>query len=143
MKRRIFGVVLLSLLILLTFSAVSAHGHSHTQLEKAGWTCQPIPFGDPADFEFWPHCFPPNISFEGAAAGNYASITVKVFDDLRPDRGNGHFLGTEILIHEDVYNEQPCMGEGGGEYHYLGGPDEPQPIPYYACHHFDPASGLD
>jgi len=39
------------------------------------------------------------------------------------------FLGTELLIHEDVYHGRPCP-QDGGEW-------ELNPaIPYYACHHF-------
>ena len=115
---RVISVLAAMLLLLLAFSVVYAHGHTADQLDKAGWACGPA---GPHD---WIHCFPP------AARGNPSTIQVKVFGV------EGHpFLGTEILIHKDRYNGQPCMTDGGGPYEPLF-PDPPN-IPYYACHHFD------
>jgi hypothetical protein len=73
------------------------------------------------------HCFPPRVTFpDDVINGNLQTVQVKVFDEP------GHpFLGTEILVHEDIYNWQPCMADDGESYHYLGF------APYYACHHFE------
>ncbi len=82
----------------------------------AGWNC----FN--AGPNNWMHCNPPKT---GNPDTIVKTIQVKVFGE------DGHpFLGTEILVHESIYNGQPCMTDGGGPYHFLGF------IPYYACHHF-------
>jgi hypothetical protein len=43
------------------------------------------------------------------------------------------FLGTELLIRDDLYNNQPCPQDGLDKYEDLSG----EGLPYYACHHFD------
>lgn len=139
MRTKIIGIFVLALLLLLTVSVASAKskGHHYTQLQNAGWFCTPIPFGD----ELWPHCFPPD-SFPptpGPSGNLPASIVVKVFDDILVPDG-GFYLGSEILIREDLYNWQPCMQDGGGPYHFLGSEGG---LPYYACHHFDTLAALD
>lgn len=121
-KLAVLFVVLLLLLAAFT-AAAQAKGNNPDQLMEAGWICMGPPAPD------W-HCIPPRYDFDVVVAGGYASVPVKVFS------GAGVFLGTEILIHEDLYHEQPCPPD---EVIYLNGPPipEPQRIPYYACHHFD------
>ncbi len=139
MRTKIIGLLALSLLLLLTFSIASAHGHSPDQLTKNGaWTCIPIPFGEGEFEEFWPHCFqshkfPPS---PGPSGNLPSSIVVKVFDD---EKDGFHYLGSEILLRADLYRGQPCMQDGGEPYHDLSG----EGLPYVACHHFDTSAYLD
>jgi hypothetical protein len=113
---RVAGLAGILVLLAFTFGTAFGHGHTADQLVAAGWTC----FN--AGPNNWTHCNPPGT-------GNSDSvIQVKVFGE------SGYpFLGTESLIHKDIYErgrQQPCSTDGGGPYHFLGVP------PYYACHHF-------
>ena len=84
------------------------------QLVSAGFLCQ---VAGPHD---WVHCFNGQLIGRGRAP-----IPVMVFS------GDGSlFLGTEHLIHENVYAGQPCPQDGLDQWEYVG------VIPYYACHHF-------
>jgi len=115
MKARKLIFLLVVLLLLIVVSTVSAHGNDSDRLSNAGWNC--IVAGP----NNWIHCFAPGQSMARGQAGN-----VMVFG------GDGHpFLGTELLIHEDVYNGQPCAADNGEPYHFLVDP------PFYACHHFE------
>jgi hypothetical protein len=100
-----------------------AGGVTAEKLESTpAWSCEIAgPHG-------WNHCF-------NQKNGNGKVIQVRIFGDLDGGWEVGDpLLGTEILIHESVYNGQPCSTDGGGEYAYLG--SGPPFIPYYACHHF-------
>ena len=132
MKSRTFIVMFAALLLLLLASTASAHGLDTEKLENAGWDCSIAgPHG-------WVHCFPP-----GAPMTKGKATTVKVFDCQGPSctvgeegafDGVGHpFLGTELLIHSSVYNDQGCATDGGEAYH----PVETPIGVFYACHHFD------
>ena len=118
-KLKIVVVLAASLLLLLALFTVAyaRGGHTSAQLENAGCAC-----GNAGPHN-WVHCFPP------AKRGNPATIQVKVFGVP-----GDPFLGTEILIHRDIYNGQPCPTDGGGPYEPLF--PQPPNIPYYACHHF-------
>lgn len=113
------GVLIAMVLLVLAVTAASA-GHTSGQLVDAGWTCANA---GPSN---WKHCFPPSVDFPGdLLAGEYATIQVKVFGEV------GYpYLGTELLIRADLYNdnEPPCAQDGGGSYDPLFG--------YMACHHF-------
>ena len=105
----------------LSSGAASAHGNNSGRLANAGWTCFPA---GPASNT---HCVNPG----GAGNGHAKAIGVMVFSPT------GHpFLGTELLISNDVYNGQPCATDGGGAYHDLSG-DAPDFLPFSACHHYD------
>ena len=113
MKSRKLVFLLVVLLLLIVVSTVSAHGNNSDRLTKAGWTC----FN--AGPNNWTHCTAPGKSMTSGKVGNVMVFGV-----------DGHpFLGTEILISAEVYNDQPCATDGGGLYHELG--------PWMACHHFD------
>jgi len=130
MKARKLIFLLAVLLLLIVVSTVSAHGNDSGKLSNAGWGCMIA--GDHG----WVHCFAP-----GKSMTQGKTSVVQVFDCQSPDcvdlgggafSGVGHpFLGTELLIHADVYNGQPCATDGGEPYHFLGF------IPFYACHHFE------
>jgi hypothetical protein len=67
---------------------------------------------------------------------------VRVFDTQDANASEAEFLGTELLIHVDLYNGQPCpqLNRPGGEpilYEDLR--QTPAPLPYFACHHFETA----
>jgi hypothetical protein len=113
MKKKLFLGVSLTLLLMAITVVAYAGGHTEDQLDKAGWTC--ITTG-PRD---WRHCFPPS------RGGSASTVQVKVFDV-----GGQSFLGTELLIHEDIYAGQPCPQEGKDQYDKVPG------MPYFACHHF-------
>lgn len=122
MKRKVFSFVLLVLLLTSVVAVASAHGLSSDRLERQGWTCFAIPEV---------HCVPPSVAFPDDLLSDNPpmAVNVMVFS------ADGHdFLGAELLLHEDVYNGQDCMTDGGHTYHYLGSP------PYYACHHYDTSS---
>lgn len=123
MKFKMLGLLSAVLLLFMAVAAVSAHGHSPDQLVKAGWfACIPGVGDQPPDN--WTHCIRNNPFVSDPPA----TVQVKVFGP-----GGHPFLGTEILIHKDVYKDQPCATDGGGLYHDV----EPiLGIPYVACHHF-------
>ena len=114
MKKKLLFVVVLLVLLTTTVVAASAGGNNAAQLTRAGWNCVTAGPND------WVHCDPP-----GTGASD-ATIVVKVFDVP-----GSPFLGTELLIHADLYRGQPCETDGGGPYADLS------PFPYFACHHFD------
>ncbi|UCH26990.1 MAG: hypothetical protein JSV66_04940 [Trueperaceae bacterium] len=113
---KIFGFAVM-FSILIAFSSAFASGPTVEELEQEGWGCNTA---GPRD---WVHC----LQQEPGAA----SILVLVFGvDRQP------FLGSELLVRDDVYFEQPCAEEGGGPYELvdIGGVD------YRACHFFDTGS---
>ncbi len=112
--------LLLALGILAGPVSANGGGVSPEKLQKAGWTCiTPDPHPDPRGI----HC----IKDLGAVlAGERATSIVMVFD---PE--TGEFWGTELLIHQDLYNGQPCP-QGDGSYVDLSGLG----LPYFVCHHF-------
>jgi hypothetical protein len=127
LKRIIVTVIALGAIIGLGAGMLSAggvaeaHGVSPAKLGNAGWTCFDVP-------GLGVHCQPP-----GSEASS-ASLSLLVFDTSDPGAGHAPFSGTEILIRADLYNGQPCPGEGADDYEGLdlfGGPE----IDYYACHH--------
>lgn len=115
-KRRMIMMLAVVAMTMGLMAPASAGGLTADKLDDAGWSCVPAgPHG-------WVHCFSP------AAEASAGSITIRV---MVFDVPGDTFLGPELLIHEDVYNQQPCMTDGGAEYTYL------EPLigaPYYACH---------
>ncbi len=93
-----------------------ARGPGNTHLAAQGWTCVTAgPNG-------WVHCFPPGFDRSDR------SITVRVFDST-DTTVDGTLLGTELLIHDEVFAGQPCPQDGGA-YEPLAG------TPFWACHRF-------
>lgn len=92
------------------------------RLSSHGWMCVPIP-------QLGVHCFGP-----GAFSAS-ASVPVLVFDTDDPMHPAAPFLGTEILIRDDLYAGQPCAAEGG-EYELLPASETPFDVDYRACHHY-------
>lgn len=84
------------------------------QLEDAGFTCFP---SGPTE---WIHC----MDLDKLLAGK-KSVPVKVFSV-----DGQEFLGTELLLHEDVYAGQPCPTDELNLWEVVDG------TPYLACHHF-------
>ena len=111
-------MVSLAAIMLFANGASANGGHTAAQLERAGWGCGIAgPHG-------WVHCSRDN--------GSALVILVKVFT------GDGsQFLGTELLLHRDIYNGQPCAQDGGGPWFELDLVDPGNP--YYACHRFGTA----
>jgi hypothetical protein len=116
-------VVLLTLVVLASLAtAALAKGVNPAQLSQAGWACMN------AGPHNWVHCFPPG------AGASPATMSVRVFDTQDVSATEAEFLGTELLIHVDLYHGQPCPQNGLSEYEDL----RPETgLPYYACHHFE------
>ena len=99
-------------------AAASSGGHTAQQLIDAGWECVTPP-GDNV------HCT--KVIEE---LGTAPRLTFRVFGV-----GTGEFLGTEMLVREDVFKGEPCPTDPpSGEYTDL------RPIlglPYFACHRYD------
>jgi hypothetical protein len=104
-------------------SETLARGSSPAQLARAGWTC--INAG-PDDFV---HCFPPG------AFKSDETLAVRVFETTDVDAEDAHFLGTELLIRDDVYQGQPCP-QNGEEYELLPASVTGLQADYRACHHY-------
>ncbi len=95
-------------------AAADARGVSPEKLQNAGWECFDNPLGT--------HCTQGGL--DAVFAGEANTIHVMVFD-----LEDGEFLGTELLVHDDVFNDQPCP-QDGGEYFQV------TPV-YWACHHYE------
>jgi hypothetical protein len=111
-------------------AAAAAQGINPAQLGEAGWTC----FN--AGPNNWVHCIQPG------ADASPATISVRVFDTQDASASQAEFLGTELLIHVDLYNGQPCPqlnGPAGEPVLYEDLRQTPAPLPYFACHHFETA----
>jgi hypothetical protein len=128
MASRIVGVLVLLLSLVSTFTTVaSAGGNSPAHHVEAGWTCVV------AGPHNWVHCFPPGAFSSGS------SLSVKVFDTDDTSSTDAAFLGTEHLIHADLYAGQPCPQDGGEEYDFLPSAVSGLPFDYRACHHYSTA----
>lgn len=122
LKRSHLKLLVLFLAIFLAAGAVAAGGQNPAQLSNAGWTC----FN--AGPHNWVHCYPPGT-------GNSANtINIKVFETSEVGAETAEYLGTELLIHADVYNEQGCPQDGLSTYEDMF---PTTGLPYYACHHFE------
>lgn len=118
MRRTLIATLIAAVAAAIATAAGSSGGHTADQLLNAGWECVTPP-GDNV------HC-----TQELAALGRDDRVTFRVFNV-----NTGEFLGTEMLVHEDVFKGQPCPTDPPSrQYTYLG------PIlglPYYACHRYD------
>jgi hypothetical protein len=61
-----------------------------------------------------------------ANSSSEETIQVKVFDEA------GHFKGTEILWHIDIYRGQPCPQDAILDLNTLTGGE----LPYLGCHRY-------
>ena len=99
-----------------------AAGLSPEALVDRGWDCRPVPFSLTRV-----SCSQPNQIHPGAIAGppppddRPASIMVFVFD-------SGAFVGTNLLIRSDLYNDQECRATRA-PYRFIAR------IGYYECLH--------
>lgn len=121
-NRSHFKLVILFLTIFLAAGVAAADGQSPAQLSDSGWTCMN------AGHYLRVHCFPPGT---GHSAN---TINIKVFETTDIGSDTAEYLGTELLIHADVYNQQGCPQEDLDLYEDLY---PTTGMPYYACHHFD------
>lgn len=103
----------------MTAGSALGRGVDPGKLENAGWFCFPA--------QGFVHCVPDG---DAVFSGEANASTVLAFE-------GDEFLGTELLIHQDLYNGQPCPQDevtgGDGGYIDLSG----QGLPYFVCHHFD------
>ena len=115
MKRMITTLVATTALLVVAMAgaASAGSGNGPDQLERAGWDCFSIPLGI--------HC---TQHLDALESGEAVAVPVMVFE-----HGTEDFLGTELLVHDDVFNAQPCP-QDGGEYFRVAGS-------YWACHHYE------
>lgn len=88
--------------------------HTADQLINAGFDCFNT---GPSN---WVHCMDLDKLINGMR-----SVPVKVFSE-----DGSEYLGTELLLHEDVYAGQPCPQDDLNVWGPVDG------APYMACHHF-------
>ncbi len=119
MKAKMSGVLIILVLSVLAVGGVAARGQSPAQLSRSGWSC----FN--AGPDNYVHCTLPGAGASGA------TMSVKVFETTNVSATEAEYLGTELLVHKNRYNEQPCPQNGLETYEYLGF------VPYFACHHYD------
>jgi hypothetical protein len=124
MKQRASWIIVVALsFVLLAAGGAFAGGKGPAQLTRAGWLC--VNAG-PDDYV---HCFPP-----GAFRAD-ASVAVRVFETTDTGAESAHYLGTELLIRDDLYAGQPCA-QNDGEYELLPASETGLPADYRACHHY-------
>ncbi len=100
-----------------------AGGNTPAQLTKAHWDCiTPAP-GDNI------HCAPPG-GLDRVVSHEAETMTFKVFH-----KDTEEYLGTELIVRDDVYNRRPCPTDPpSGQYTYL------KPLlglDYWACHRYN------
>ena len=109
----------------LAIPAAPAGAVTAGQLQNAHWDCVPAP---PITDEL--HCAPPG-GLARMFAGEARTMTMRVFS-----ADGTTFLGTELNVRDDIFNNQPCPTDPPFfRYVYLG--DAFPGLDYWACHHFD------
>jgi hypothetical protein len=111
-------VLVLALSLPMSVSANNGKGNNPKSLGEAGWFCFNVP-------GLGVHCAPPGKFFGDK------TIPLKYFDTDDVNAENAVYLGTEILVHESIYNGQPCPQEGLDQYFQVIAPGG---LVYYACH---------
>jgi len=123
--RRVLVMVSATALFMATIVGTAvAKGPQPDRLASAGWFC----FGHDSPAI---HCVPDGAAvFSGEAK---ASLIMTWGSDT------GEFWGTELLIHEDIYNGQPCPQDlvNGEPSTYIHLNDLGLELPYLVCHHFE------
>lgn len=123
--RRYFIVLSAAALAMTMIAGPAAgRGPDPDRLAQAGWFC----FGHDAAAI---HCMPDGEAVETGQAKSSLIMTWGT--------ATGEFWGTELLIHEDLYNDQPCPQDlvNGERSTYIPLKDLGLPLPYVVCHHFD------
>lgn len=131
MRRRPAALLSLSVIFLVAVGVASpavAHGASPAKLGQAGWGCAFV-LGNV-------HCAPPG-GFDRVVAGSAESMTFLVFQTTDPGDEDAPFLGTELIIRNDLFQGQPCPTDPPSQEYtdlapLLG-------LPYFACHRYDSA----
>ena len=119
----VFAVIAVASVILVG-TAVGARGNALTQVQEAGWDCNPlILIGGHY------HCSPPGRPSVADIVAGTATTPSIVHQVFRPD---GSFAGTETLIRADLFAGQPCPTD-----QWLPVPPWLSTPAYYACHHFE------
>ncbi len=103
-------LIIVSIITLFAFAGNATADNTADKMEAAGYFCFN---GGPQN---WTHCL------RAEHFGN-PTVQVKVFSEDGYD-----FLGTELLLREDIYRGQPCPQENAEFWSFLVDPA------YYACH---------
>lgn len=121
MRRAIIIAALLGAAATVAPVPASAGGVGPAQLTSAGWDC-PVVLGAI-------HCAPPG-GLARVLSGEAETMAFLVFQT-----SDGEFLGTELIVRDDLFSGQPCPTDPpSGEYTHL--------LPllgldYWACHRYD------
>ena len=100
-------------------ATTAAERLSPAKLTGHGWTCFDTPEGV--------HCAPPGV---GAPAPNgRPTYTLRVFATHDVTATDADFLGTELLVRDDLFNHQPCPQSPTREYTFLDFLGD------WTCHH--------
>lgn len=123
MRRLLVLATGMAMVMAMTAGTALGRGVEPDKLERAGWSCFPA--------QGVVHCVPDG---DAVFSGDANTSIVLAF---APTGNQTDFLGTELLIHQDLYNGQPCPQDevtgGDGSYIDLSG----MGLPYFVCHHFD------
>jgi hypothetical protein len=115
--KKLFNTTTVFVILLAAFmvSGTAQAGNTAAKLKRAGYAC----FNDgPSN---WTHCW------IESKIGNQV-IPIKVFSE-----DGTEFLGTELLLRDDVYRGQPCPQDGLALWEFL---DFGDGLGYFACHAF-------
>lgn len=124
MKRALVIVSAAVLSVAMIAGPAVGKGPDPDRLAGAGWFC----FGHTTAAI---HCLPDG---EAVFTGEARSSLIMTWGT-----STGDFWGTELLIHEDLYNGQPCPQDlvDGAPSTYIHLSDLGLPLPYFVCHHFE------
>jgi hypothetical protein len=128
MKRLLLLFVTASLVAIIVAAPSFSKRNSPVQLAEAGWSC-PVLLGAV-------HCLPPGTSLKNPES---PSLTALVFEGTDPADADASFLGTEHVIHADVFEKggRPPCPQDPPTYEYRDLRTTELGIPFYACHHYD------
>jgi hypothetical protein len=128
MKRLILLCATASLVAIVVAAPSFSKRNSPVQLAEAGWSC-PVLLGAV-------HCLPPGT---GLKSPESPSLTALVFEGTDPSDADAAFLGTEHVLHADVFEKggRPPCPQDPPTFEYRDLRTTALGIPYYACHRYD------
>lgn len=122
--RRVVVIMTIAALSMAIAGPAAGKGPDPDRLANAGWFC----FGHTTAAI---HCLPDSDAVFSGEANSSVILTWGT--------ETGEFWGTELLVHEDLYNGQPCPQDlvNGEPSAYIHLPDLGLTLPYFVCHHFE------
>jgi hypothetical protein len=128
MKRLLLLCTTAALVAIVVAAPSFSKRNSPVQLAQAGWSC-PVLLGAV-------HCLPPGT---GLKSPESPSLTALVFEGTDPSDADASFLGTEHVLHADVFEKggRPPCPQDPPTFEYRDLRTTALVIPYYACHRYD------